>query len=210
MTEHTFSFRGKPFAIKEGKVHPAYSIACFAEDESEFRNHYWNVKDGDVVVDAGASYGAYTLTAAAVGALVHAFEPEPRVFVDLWENNRVNHFPSKLYCAGLSGGFEILDMAKFAPHWPAGTVSGPFLSMPLDALNLQKLDWMKVDVEGWERQVLAGARETILRCRPNIIVECHQFMDENILARCKRLLDAKYDFEEVPRDPCIMLVARPK
>lgn len=41
----------------------------------------------------------------------------------------------------------------------------------LDAFDLADVDFIKIDVEGYEHQVLAGARDTIARWRPTIIVE---------------------------------------
>ena len=42
---------------------------------------------------------------------------------------------------------------------------------PLDALALPACQFMKIDVEGWEADVLRGAREMIERCRPIIYLE---------------------------------------
>jgi FkbM family methyltransferase len=41
----------------------------------------------------------------------------------------------------------------------------------VDSLGLTRLDLMKIDVEGMEEEVLAGARKTIVACRPVLLVE---------------------------------------
>ena len=41
----------------------------------------------------------------------------------------------------------------------------------LDSFGLQNVDYIKLDVEGFELFVLEGARETLLRCRPVVTVE---------------------------------------
>ena len=44
----------------------------------------------------------------------------------------------------------------------------------LDGLDLGDIGFMKIDVEGFEAQVIEGARETIARCRPVMLIEIEQ------------------------------------
>lgn len=209
----TMTFRDRQFRVQKGTTHPEYSFFCFEQDEADFRDKYWHPKAGDIVVDAGASYGAYTLTALAMGATVEAFEPEQSVRVDLRANLRLNEWSHvcRVWPLGLWSGAESIDMASYAPHWPAGTVSGPFDMMQLDALGLTQLNWLKLDIEGAEEHALRGAIATLKRCNPVVIVECHTFLDPKLTAKCRTLLEScgYSDFEEVPRDPCVFLIARP-
>ena len=46
--------------------------------------------------------------------------------------------------------------------------------IPIDNLNLQKVDFMKIDAEEMEDKVLDGCKETIKRCKPIIVVEIHE------------------------------------
>ena len=43
----------------------------------------------------------------------------------------------------------------------------------IDSLNLQRLDFLKIDVQGLEIEVVKGAMETIKRCKPIIVVEAN-------------------------------------
>lgn len=193
----------------EGSTHPAYSLNCFELEEADFREAHFRPTEGEVFVDVGASYGAYSLSAAALGAEVHAFEPEPSVFADLRRNAEVNGFPMDLHNVGLWDKAETVDMASYAPHWPPGTITVPFRMSTLDSFAYPRVDWLKVDVEGAEVEVLLGAMETIARCRPRIIVECHTFLDPTLTERCAALLGG-YSIEVVERPPCVMLVATPQ
>jgi FkbM family methyltransferase len=189
---HTMTFRGHPFSVVEGTVHPAYSLACFSPEGE-------------------ASYGAYALAAAACGAHVMAFEPEPSVFVDLERNAKLNDFSIECYPFALSSGPQTIDMREFAPHWPQQTISGPYEATALDRFDLQRLDWCKIDVEGHEVEVLRGAAETLKRCKPVVIVEVHVFIDPGLATQCNALLaEAGYGrIEVIRRDPCVMMIGRP-
>ena len=211
MTPQTF--RGKVFHVVTGTTHPAYSLETFSREENDFRDKYWDVQPGDVVFDVGASYGSYTLTALAAGAArIVSFEPEPSVFADLQRNISVNGWQGK--CTALNMGLwdELarVDMKSYAPHWPAQTITGDYSMTTLDdfARDASRLDGLKIDVEGAEARALRGGRATIARCKPRVIVEVHSFLDPTLLQQCKDLLP-DYEFEEVPRDECVLLVASP-
>ena len=47
----------------------------------------------------------------------------------------------------------------------------------LDSLNLSKIDYIKIDCEGYENTILRGAKETILRDRPIMVVEHKKHKD---------------------------------
>jgi FkbM family methyltransferase len=210
---HRASFKGHEFNIVEGSVHPAYSLACMQPggEEYDFRTEHWDVKPGDVVVDAGASYGAYSLCALAAGAAqVWAFEPEPSVYTDLCRNLVANEWlapramPSSL---ALWGKPERVNMAEYAPHWPRHTITGTYWAEPLDlVLGMPaRIDWIKIDTEGSEEQVIHGALGTIDRLHPRLIIEAHSFLDQGIPDRCKALLPG-YTWQDVPRGDVVMLI----
>lgn len=210
----TATFRGRQFVIAEGATHPAYSLACFDEagDEGPFRAEHWHPELGDVVVDVGASYGAYALTAAACRARVLAFEPEPTVRVDLERNVALNPgFDVRVIGEALWSCRTVVDMGQYARHWPAQTISCPYPTTTLDSYELDRCDWAKIDVEGAEVEVLTGALETLRRCRPVVIVEVHTFISSALLPMCRGLLEScgYTRFEEYEREPCVIVIARP-
>ena len=43
--------------------------------------------------------------------------------------------------------------------------------LTIDALKLEHCDLIKIDTQGWEGRVIQGARETVARCKPVLIVE---------------------------------------
>lgn len=211
------TFRDKGFTVVRGTTHPDYSYDTF-EEEKDFQSKYWDVSEGDVVFDVGASYGSYTLTACSMGAIVYAFEPEKTVFEDLARNIDINDWRGRCQLSnfGLWDKPCTVNMESYAPHWPKFTISGDYEMDTLDAtvkrINIGRIDWIKIDVEGAEENVIKGAIGVISKFAPRMLVECHTFLDEGILQRVKSLLSAvhNYKFEEVSRPPCIMLIASVK
>lgn len=210
-------WRGRHFKAAEGTLHPAYSLDTF-DEERAFRETHWKVKEGDVVFDVGASYGAYALSACSDGAaMVHAFEPEPAVWADLMLNVEINDWNDRCVasCLGLWSKAGEIDMASYAPHWPQHTITGKYKADTLDnvvaARGVKRMDWLKIDVEGAEMEVLAGGAESIRALKPKIIVEVHSFLDETLLPRVTGyLMAAGYELSGFPREPCTMLVGTPR
>lgn len=211
-------FNDNQFEIIKGSTHPDYSYFTFDSEEVELRNKYWKIKSGDVVFDAGASYGSYALTARAMGAIVYAFEPEKTIYRDLVSNIEINNWQDKCFAfnIGLWSYETTIDMKTYAPHWPKFSISEDYNMKTLDQLSkmnlIERLDWLKIDVEGAEEHVIKGGIITINRFRPKLFIECHVFLDPNIVSNIKQMILSlgNYEFEEILRDPCVMLYAFPK
>ena len=139
---------------------------------------------GDVVVEAGANFGAHTIALSRMvgpqGA-VFAFEPQRLVYQALTANVAINSIINVITLrAGLGshgGAIRVptLDPASgsnFGSLSLGGQQEGeevPLLT--LDAMRLPQCRMIKVDVEGMEHEVLEGARETIARLKPVLYVE---------------------------------------
>jgi FkbM family methyltransferase len=142
------------------------------------------LRPGDTVVEVGANIGAHTLyLAGQVGprGKVFAFEPQRPLFHLLCGNlalNEIFNVYALLAAGGREAGKIRVPLADYSsPHNFAGLSLGGSGSgeevevIPVDALGLAALRLLKVDVEGMESEVLAGAAQTIKRLRPVIYVE---------------------------------------
>lgn len=144
---------------------------------------------GAVVVDVGASFGVYTAVLArrvGAGGRVHAFEPQPAVFELLARRFRSNPavrvVNAALSDASGSALFVVPTLASAVPETALGSLSrgadgqpvaGSTAVTTLDdyCAELDRLDFVKVDAEGWDLDVLRGGSKTLTRLRPVVQVE---------------------------------------
>jgi FkbM family methyltransferase len=130
--------------------------------------------EGDCMVDVGANVGTLALTAAScVGraGMVHAFEGHPRIYRYLQKNVALNGFENvravNLAIGEISGATQFSDMRSDDQNSiirsSKGGITVPM--RPLDALGIVEpvIHLLKIDVEGYERFVLEGARELLKR-----------------------------------------------
>lgn len=141
-----------------------------------------------VFVDIGANVGQHSLFMAAHGARVYAFEPFAPVreqFLHQLEANRLADV--NVYPIGL--GDENTQLPFFAPtgnnagigSFDPGTAAKGNLCIGEQELvraddyfpahGIDRIDLVKIDVEGFEKMTLAGMRETLRRTRPLIVCE---------------------------------------
>jgi len=143
------------------------------------------IESHDVVLDIGANVGFYSCLAASRGKHVVSFEPSLRnlnfLYRNLWENklSSVEIFPVGLAKQfGLSRIYGFGGISSFVMGWGQAETS-KYSLVPittLDAVVAKRFQGnrllIKVDVEGFELDVLAGATETLnLEPRPTWTVE---------------------------------------
>ena len=149
--------------------------------ETYVRDHLWypNIKPGMVVIDAGAGWGSYALTAGILGAEVHAFEPDLRMLNDLIANVNENQLTEVTVSPfGLSDHTGTQDWEE---------IQGMQL-IRLDDYPLTKLDYVKMDIEGQELAALQGAEQLILKYHPALLVEVHLMYDKQLIDKISTYL----------------------
>ena len=57
------------------------------------------------------------------------------------------------------------------PSWGGTQTRVDVATRTLDSFDIEKINVMKIDVEGFSHEVISGGKETITRCRPIIVVE---------------------------------------
>jgi FkbM family methyltransferase len=160
------------------------SIDCYGEySRGETLLFAQLATPGGLVVDVGANIGALTLfLAQAVGprGAVVAIEPQRAVHQLLCMNlalNEINNVRAIHAAAGRSRGQAFVPVSDYANAGNFGGValnekSGePVDLISIDSLGLPGCQFIKIDVEGHEHLVIAGAAETIARFKPVLYVE---------------------------------------
>jgi FkbM family methyltransferase len=159
-----------------------------------------NVRNGDVVYDIGANVGAYTLIAAHLGGpstRVIAFEPAFATYASLCENVLLNDVPDRVtplqIALAAATHLAVLSCASVEAGEATHELDGsreydqPILAYGLDELvrtfALPPPTLVKIDVDGAESEVLAGARQTLAHERVrSVLVEVDDSQTDAVVA----------------------------
>jgi FkbM family methyltransferase len=197
----------------------------FAPGREEQIIQHFKPVEGDTVIDVGANVGRYTILSSKIVGIkgrVIAIEPDPNTFQILKKNLELNKCANvtAINCAAYSEDLESLRL--FCPLRDSGrsiyntvmeqrTTTEKFINVPaakLDsivqqdfALSEHKVNWIKIDVEGAEFEVLKGAEEILSRSKDlSVLIEVHNLRDGNFYAEIIDMLaknNFRMSFEEV-------------
>ena len=173
------------------------------------------VRPGDIVIDCGAHVGVFTAKALAFGAAkVVSVEPNPtnleclrRNFAKEISSGRVVLVPEAVWS---SEGTLQLNMGistsqdSLVRSVGGGTmdISSTTVDRLVERLGLEKVDYIKMDIEGAEREALKGAMETLRHHRPRLMLDSYHLKDDSaVLPKIIREANADYQFTCGPCEP---------
>ena len=135
-------------------------------------------------VDAGANKGVYSYYLSRYAKHCYAYEPNPKVRAILARCTRgANVTVSGAALSDKAGvATMMLPMRRGRPANQTGSLRTDLVgrmehlaleveTRRLDGEQVGDVGFIKIDVEGYERQTIEGARQTIARCRPTLLVE---------------------------------------
>lgn len=152
------------------------------------------LKKGDIVLDLGANIGVFSCVAASKGCHVYAFEPTPSTIEFLKMNQALYHESFEIapyavcekvgniqfYCNTSKDDEGATKNSLFFAHggYEAINVSTVSVDLFVKQNQLECVDFIKADIEGAEREMLKGARNTLARFAPKLALCTYHLPDD--------------------------------
>jgi FkbM family methyltransferase len=175
-------------------------------------DYYGPLRKGDVVLDCGANIGLFTRKALDAGARrVISIEPSPEILECLRRNHardiaagRVVVVPEGVWDSVGKVTFQIDDENRGADRFTTGkpefrrAFELPVTTVDalVEKLGLDRVDFIKMDIEGAEVRALRGARATLARFRPRMAIAAYHKSDDGVnIPRAARAGNPAYTAE---------------
>jgi FkbM family methyltransferase len=163
-----------------------------------------SINDNSIILDLGSNIGAFAIYAASIhkNIKIISVEPDPKIFIELCENIRNNGFINRITplqcCVSNFNGFSNLifdedcfTMTRVGVESSSDSTKVPTFTVDqlVEDLNLEKIDFIKMDIEGAEREALAGAETTIARFFPKLAISGYHRVDDifHLVIRIKKI-----------------------
>ena len=186
------------------------SIYQSLDGEKSFLQKFLNrINDKTVFYDVGANIGMYSLCAAKYKVsprFIYSWEPEPFNFKRLKENIDLNGIKNiTAFPIALGSENTVLGLRTDAKE--PGSLTPSFTRESSGSVSVQVArgdDWvsekklqlpsiMKIDVEGYEFNVLKSFKKTIIKSKPIIFLEIHPEFLENLGIKKQQVLSFLHD-----------------
>jgi FkbM family methyltransferase len=172
----------------------AIKILTLLSSEGPYENDYIHLLKDDIVIDAGANLGLFSLLCAQKEAKkVYAFEPQKAVVKLLEKNILLNNYTDIIDVVplGLSNKHNFCQLSLSDNCHATGSIilkrnevndTEEILCVTLDNWakenNISKIDFIKADIEGSERYMLLGATEILSKFSPRLAVCTYHLPDD--------------------------------
>jgi len=165
-----------------------------------------------VVFDVGANLGYFSMIAGRLvgeGGRIICVEPDPRVVEVLRKNVGVNGLKhaTVVQAAAYNSSGEVSLGCAPATSWSGIYYERPMKRITVRALTLDSLcarlgldrvDFVKIDVEGAESVVIKGMSEILVRYRPQILLELHgNYSGSQVHPAVELLRESQYAAHEI-------------
>jgi FkbM family methyltransferase len=169
--EHLIEWMGKANQRLNGRL--AYQGKKYLEARQFVTNKR-------VAIDVGSHIGLWAYNMAHDFEEVVGFEPM-KAHVECWRENMKDIDNATLFEIALGENEGGVGLETYTENSTGDTRilgKGNIPMKTLDSIGIQNVDFIKIDCEGYELNVLKGARETLLRFKPVVVVEQKRDMAE--------------------------------
>ena len=181
-------------------------------ENGEYEHDTCSIKSGDVVVDVGANIGIFSHWAFEQGASqVYSIEPESKNVICLAHNApKAKHFEmglsnetttKDLYIDGVIGGHSIVTPRANHPTQTGTTTLVKTMTLRdfMDAQNISQIDFLKVDTEGSEIDILFDLQKLAPRISKVVLEFHHSVHDDLKYESFIKLLSLCYDEVDIKK-----------
>lgn len=145
------------------------------------------IKPNNIVIDAGAWIGDFSAYASTKGAIVYAFEPskENLRYLEITQrlNNNIHIIPeglgnkSDLFYFSHANENSLIDQITENTQ-NAEQIKVTTIDEFVTKNNIPTIDFIKADIEGFERYMLMGAKETLRKFAPKLAICTYHLPDD--------------------------------
>jgi len=177
----------------------ACKVLTLLSDEGPYENKHVKLNKDDIVIDAGANIGLFSMFCSQKEVeKVYAFEPQKKVVKLLEKNILLNNLSDliEIIPVGLSDKNEDCSLS----HSNFGHAAGSIViqrneiddiekihCITLDNWanenNITKIDFIKADIEGAERNMLSGATEILKKFAPRLAICTYHLPDDPMVLK---------------------------
>ena len=184
-------------------------------DEGPYETDEVRICPNDIVLDCGANVGMFSCVAASKGACVYAFEPISEVAEFIKENaklyvpNMINVVIEALAESEGEVEFQVLDNTGDNKATGLSTMVGDISNYGeikkrivhtttvdrfVECNEIKRVDFIKADIEGAERNMLLGATETLKKYAPKLSI-CTYHLPDDKEVLTKIIMDANPNYK---------------
>jgi FkbM family methyltransferase len=185
-----FRYKGNTANLLDRKV---LFSGCHECDAIAFLRDAIMADENAIFVDVGANSGHHALFMSKYAKKVYAFEPYAPVRLQMESKISVNHIDN-IYVLPTALGEknelkqyyappdENTAIGSFLEGFSSRNIGGEMLEVRcaddvFKELDLDRIDIIKIDVEGFEKSVLSGAKESLKKFNPVVMFECSMDME---------------------------------
>lgn len=155
-------------------------------------NDHVAIREGDVVVDCGANVGLFSAIASDKGAYVYAFEPDDAIIKEYLSKTGQYHKNIHIIPLALSDKCGKKYFAREANNIGGGNLTSDrdkadiivhtvTLDQFVEENHIKKIDFIKADIEGAERQMLRGAVKVLKEFAPKLSICTYHLPNDKIV-----------------------------